>query len=47
MRVGGHTYILMPSDDHARTTGYEIIDGAAAQRFAIQGSMYHMVELRF
>jgi hypothetical protein len=46
VRVSGHTYILMPSADYARTTGYEIIGGAAAQRFAIQGSMYHMVELR-
>jgi hypothetical protein len=47
VRVGGRTFILMPSDDYARTTGYELENGAALRRFEIQGSSYHMVELRF
>jgi hypothetical protein len=37
----------MPSADYARTTGYELVEGTAVRRFAIQGSSYHMVELSF
>jgi hypothetical protein len=47
VHVGGRSFILLPSDDYARTTAYELVDGAAIRRFAIQGSAYHMVELRF
>jgi hypothetical protein len=47
VRVGGRTFILMPSADYARTTAYELVEGAAARRFEIQGSSYHMVELSF
>ncbi len=46
VHVGGRTFILLPSDDYARTTGYELVNGAAIRRFGIQGSTYHMVELR-
>jgi hypothetical protein len=46
VHVGGRTFILLPSDDYARTTAYELVDGAAVRRFAVQGSSYHMVELR-
>jgi hypothetical protein len=45
VRVGGRSFILMPSADYARTTAYELAGGTAVQRFAIQGSSYHMVEL--
>jgi hypothetical protein len=45
VHVGGRSFILMPSADYARTTAYELVDGAALRRFAIQGSSYHMVEL--
>jgi hypothetical protein len=47
VHVGGRTFILMPSADYARTTGYELVDGAAVRRFEIAGSSYHMVELSF
>jgi hypothetical protein len=46
VHVGGRSFILMPSDNYARTTAYELLDGAAIRRFGIQGSAYHMVELR-
>jgi hypothetical protein len=35
----------MPSADYARTTAYELVDGAAVRRFALQGLSSHMVEL--
>jgi hypothetical protein len=47
VHVGGRSFILMPSADYARTTGYELVDGSAVRRFEIQGSSYHMVELSF
>jgi hypothetical protein len=46
VHVGGRSFILMPSDDYARTTAYELLGGAAVRRFGIQGSAYHMVELQ-
>jgi hypothetical protein len=47
VRVGGRSFILMPSADYARTTAYELVDGAAVRRFALQGLSSHMVELSF
>lgn len=47
VHIGDRTLILMPSADYARTTAYELVDGTAVSRFAIQGSSYHMVELSF
>jgi hypothetical protein len=47
VHVGGRSFILMPSADYARTTGYELVDGVAVRRFEVQGSSYHMVELSF
>ena len=38
--------LLMPSAaNYARTTAYELDGSTAVQRFSIQGSSYHMVEL--
>ncbi|HTV22162.1 MAG TPA: hypothetical protein VMG12_25910 [Polyangiaceae bacterium] len=45
VEVDGRTWLLMPSADYARTTGYELVDGAPVERFGIQGSSYHLVEL--
>jgi hypothetical protein len=47
VHVGGRSFILMPSADYARTTAYELVDGAAVRRFAVQGLSSHMVELSF
>jgi len=35
----------MPSADYASTTAYELVDGNAVRRFAVQGLASHMVEL--
>lgn len=45
VHLGGRSFILMPSADYARTTAYELVDGDAVQRFAVQGLSSHMVEL--
>jgi len=45
VHVGGRSFILMPSADYARTTAYELVDGNALGRFAVQGLASHMVEL--
>ena len=46
VRVGGRSFVLMPSAaNYARTTAYELDGSTAVQRFSIQGSSYHMVEL--
>lgn len=37
---------MVPDDDYSETTTYEVDNAQATARFEIQGSAYHMVELR-
>lgn len=46
VQVGGRTFLMVPNDDYSETTGYEVVDGQAVPGFRVQGSSYHMVQLR-
>jgi len=37
---------MVPNDDYSETTAFEVKDGQAVRGFQIQGSSYHMVQLR-
>lgn len=44
--VGERTFLMVPNDDYSETTAFEVKDGQAVRGFSIQGSSYHMVQLR-
>ena len=44
--VGARTFLMVPNEDYSETTAFEVQGGQAARGFSIQGSAYHMVQLR-
>ena len=44
--VDGRTFLMVPNEDYSETTAYEVKAGQATPGFKIEGSAYHMVELR-
>lgn len=46
VQVDGRNFLLVPNDNYSETTAYELIGGEAKEGFKIQGSVYHIVQLR-
>jgi hypothetical protein len=46
IEVDGSTFLMVPNEDYSETTAFEVVDGEAEERFKIQGSSYHMVQVR-
>lgn len=46
VQIDGRTFLMVPNGDYSETTAYEIVGGEAVEGFKIQGSSYHMVQVR-
>jgi len=44
--LGERTFLMVPNEDYSETTAFEVVNSQAVQGFSIQGSAYHMVQLR-
>lgn len=45
-RIDGRFFVLIASADYARTTAYELVNGAAIRRFETRGFVYELIKLR-